>query len=127
MAGIQQQQCGEGGYQLFMPKRRFKTCSVISVNANVVMCKCGLHPGSPIQTSTDGIAGCSLVMTEDESVDSVRVETQLELLYLMTEDEYVDCRYKLVNSNVAIKECVTSVRVETQLRKERETHSSKRT
>jgi hypothetical protein len=25
-----------------------------------VTCKCGLHPGSPIQTSTDGIAGCSL-------------------------------------------------------------------
>ena len=24
-----------------------------------VMCKCGLHLGSPIQTSTDGIAGCS--------------------------------------------------------------------
>ena len=27
------------------------------------------------------------LMTEDESVDSVRVETRLELLYLMTEDE----------------------------------------
>jgi hypothetical protein len=66
-------------------------------------------------------------MTEDESVDSVRVETRLELLYLMTEDESVDCRYKLVNSNVAIKECVTSVRVETRLRKERETRGSKRT
>ena len=25
-----------------------------------VKCKCGLHPGSPIQTSTDGIASCSL-------------------------------------------------------------------
>ena len=23
------------------------------------MCKCGLHPGFPIQTSTDRIAGCS--------------------------------------------------------------------
>src|SRR5882762_2139274 len=23
----------------------------------IVTCKCGLHPGSPIQTSTDGIAG----------------------------------------------------------------------
>src|SRR5882762_1656588 len=67
------------------------------------------------------------LMTEDESVDSVRVETRLELLYLMTEDESVDCRYKLVNSNVAIKESVTSVRVETRLRKERETRGSKRT
>ena len=52
-------------------------------------------------------------MTEGESVDSVRVETQLELLYLMTEGESVDCRYRLVNSNVTIEECVTSVRVET--------------
>jgi len=66
-------------------------------------------------------------MTEDECVDSVRVETRLELLYLMTEDECVDCRYGLLNSNVAIKECVTSVRVETRLRKERETRGSKRT
>ena len=43
-------------------------------------------------------------MTEDESVDSVRVETRLELLYLMTEDESVDCRYMLVTSNVSIKD-----------------------
>jgi len=71
--------------------------------------------------------GAHNLMTEDESVDSVRVETRLELLYLMTEDESVDCRYKLVNSNVAIKESVTSVRVETRLRKERETRGSKRT
>ena len=42
------------------------------------------------------------LMTEDESVDSVRVETRLELLYLMTEDESVDCRYRLVTSNVSI-------------------------
>ncbi len=27
---------------------------------NVVTRKCDLHPGSPIQTSTDGIAGCSM-------------------------------------------------------------------
>jgi hypothetical protein len=32
---------------------------------------------------------------------------------LMTEDESVDCRYKLVSSNVTIKECATSIRVET--------------
>ena len=32
--------------------------SASSIN-HVVMCKCGLHPGSPIQTSTNGIAGCS--------------------------------------------------------------------
>jgi len=52
--------------------------------------------------------GAHNLMTEDESVDSVRVETRLELLYLMTEDESVDCRYKLVNSNVAIKEVLLS-------------------
>jgi hypothetical protein len=28
--------------------------------STIVMCKCGLHPGSPIQTSTNGIAGCLL-------------------------------------------------------------------
>jgi len=37
-------------------------------------------------------------------MDSVGVETQLELLYLMTEDESMDCRYRLVNSNVSIKD-----------------------
>jgi hypothetical protein len=46
---------------------------------------------------------------------------------LMTEGESVDCRYRLVSSNVTIRECVTSVRVETRLRKERETCGSKRT
>ena len=65
------------------------------------------------------MCGAHNLMTEGESVDSVRVETQLELLYLMTEGESVDCRYRLVNSNVTIEECVTSVRVETRLRKER--------
>jgi hypothetical protein len=51
-------------------------------------------------------------MTEDESVDSVRVETRLELLYLMTKDESVDCRYMLVTSNVSIKDkgCLASLR-----------------
>ena len=63
--------------------------------------------------------GAHNLMTEGESVDSVRVETRLELLYLMTEGESVHCRYRLVNSNVTIEECVTSVRVETRLRKER--------
>ena len=43
-------------------------------------------------------------MTEDESVDSVRVETRLRLLYLMTEDESVDCRYMLVTSNESVKD-----------------------
>jgi len=33
-------------------------CGYMACHA--VMCKCGLHPGSPIQTSTDGIAGCLL-------------------------------------------------------------------
>ena len=32
----------------------------LAVGSSYVTCKCGLHPGSPIQTSTDGIAGCSL-------------------------------------------------------------------
>src|ERR1700683_3569101 len=27
---------------------------------HIVTCKCGLHLGSPIQTSTNGIAGCSM-------------------------------------------------------------------
>jgi hypothetical protein len=63
--------------------------------------------------------GAHNLMTEGESMDSVRVETRLELLYLMTEGESMDYRYRLVNSNVTIKECVTSVRVETRLRKER--------
>jgi len=45
---------------------------------DVVMCKCGLHPGSPIQTSTDGITSCLLCLLFDIHLRPRRTQDNAE-------------------------------------------------